>query len=305
LNVSDDFRRSAEAVCNDDSELFRAVHAVQSYRERLPEPSLARHVSTVWIQQVAADGPAYEHRTVPNGAAEISYALGSDAVTVAGPRRRPAVDRLAPGSTVVGIRFRPGVTPTIVGPPTSELVDEHVELDRLWGGPASGLAERLAEAGSPDAAVRLLELEVARRSAEAIDRDPLVTAAIHRLQPWRPDDVATWADGLYISTRQLRRRFVAALGFGPKALQRILRFQGFLALSQARHGNGTSLARLATLAGYADQAHLTRESSDLTGLTPRTFLEEMWASCGTNHDHEASFAGIRGALLARHQAVAA
>jgi AraC-like DNA-binding protein len=275
------------------------AHAVQSYRERLPVPPLVGHVSSVWIQHVAADGPAYEHRTVPNGAAEISYALGSDVVSVFGPRRQPTVERLAPGSTVVGIRFRPGVTPSILGPPTAELVDLHVEVDRLWGHPATSLPERLAEAESPEGAARLLELEVARRSADAIDADPLVTAAIGRLQPWRPDDVATWADSLYISTRQLRRRFVAALGFGPKALQRILRFQGFLALSQASHGGRTKLARLATLAGYADQAHLTRESSELTGLTPRRFLEEMWASCGANHDHEASFAGIRGALLAR------
>ena len=275
------------------------AHAVQSYRERLPEPPLARHVSSVWIQHVSADGPAYEHRTVPNGSAEISYALGSDAVAVLGPRRRPTVERLAPSSTVVGVRFRPGVTPSILGPPTSELVDQRVEVDHLWGRRASSLAERLAEAGSPERAVQLLELEIARRSADAIDADSLVTAAIGRLQPWRPDDVETWTEGLYISTRQLRRRFVAALGFGPKALQRILRFQGFLALSQARHGTRTSLARLATLAGYADQAHLTRESSELTGLTPRTFLEEMWASCGPNHDHEASFAAIRGALLAR------
>jgi AraC-like DNA-binding protein len=281
------------------------AHAVQSYRERLPVPPLAGHVSSVWIQHVAADGPAYEHRTVPNGAAEISFALGNDAVTVVGPRRRPAVERLAPGSTVVGIRFRPGVTPSILGPPTSELVDQQVEIDRLWGRAATSLAERLAETRSPEKAAQLLELEVSRRSADAIDADPLVTAAIGRLQPWRPDDVATWTDGLYISTRQLRRRFVAAMGFGPKALQRILRFQGFLALSQARHGSRTSLARLATLAGYADQAHLTRESSVLTGLTPRTFLEEMWASCGVNHDHEASFARVRGALLARNRAVAA
>jgi hypothetical protein len=36
----------------------------------------------------------------------------------------------------------------------------------------------------------------------------------------------------------------------------------------------------------------------LAGLTPRTFLEEMWTSCGPNHDHEASFARLRRALVA-------
>jgi AraC-like DNA-binding protein len=85
---------------------------------------------------------------------------------------------------------------------------------------------------------------------------------------------------------------VAALVFGPKMLQRILRFQGFLALTRGDHGANVGLARLAQRAGYADQAHLTRESSQLTGLTPWRSLEEMRRSCGPTHDHEAWFAWL-------------
>jgi AraC-like DNA-binding protein len=271
---------------------------VQTYRERLPAPQLAAHVSSVWIQEVAAGVPAYQHRTVPNGSMEISWAVGSDLVAVSGPQRQPIVGRLAPGTSVVGIRFRPGVAPSILGPPASELVDQRVEVDRLWGRRAATLSERLAGAESPDAAARLLEDEVSRRIADASEPDAVVGAAIDRLQPWRPDDLGTWTAGLYLSPRQLRRRFLAALGFGPKAFQRILRFQGFLALSQGPHTRDLGLARLARQAGYADQPHLTRESSALTGLTPKAFLEEMWSSCGTNHDHEASYGGLRRALLA-------
>jgi AraC-like DNA-binding protein len=273
------------------------VDAVQSYRERLPAPDIADQVSSVWVQQVSAEGAAYEHRTVPNGSTAISYVLGSDGVEVSGPQRRPLVARLAPGSTVVGIRFRPGVTRSILGPAASELADQRVEVDRLWGRRASTLAERLAEAGSAEGALRLLELEVARQLGDTPAPDPLVAAAIHRLQPWRNADADSWSADLFISARQLRRRFAAAFGFGPKTLQRILRFQGFLALSQL-HRDARSLARLASQAGYADQAHLTRESSELTGLTPRAFLTEMWASCGPNHDHAASYAGLQRALLA-------
>jgi AraC-like DNA-binding protein len=73
-------------------------------------------------------------------------------------------------------------------------------------------------------------------------------------------------DGLALglSERQLRRRFVDAVGYGPKTLARILRFQRFLALA----GSGEDLARLALAAGYADQAHLTRETRRLAGRTP-------------------------------------
>jgi AraC-like DNA-binding protein len=270
---------------------------VQSYRERLPAPELAGQVSSVWVLEVAAGGPAYEHRTVPNGSVELSYALGADVVAVAGPQRGPTVARVSPGTTVVGIRFRPGMAPSLLGPPASELVDRRIEVDHLWARSAGTLAERLAQAGSAGAVGRHLEEEVISRLGAATVPDPLVTATVGRLQPWNPDSVSARTSDLFISPRQLRRRFVAALGYGPKTLQRILRFQGFLALTQGQHDGHVGLARLAKRAGYADQAHLTRECAELTGLTPRAFLEEMWASCGPNHDHEASFAGLRRALL--------
>jgi AraC-like DNA-binding protein len=275
---------------------------VQSYRERRPAPHLAGLVSAVWIQEVAAEGDTYEHRTVPNGSVEISHALGTDVVSVSGPQRQPTVGRLAPGSTVIGIRFRPGVAPSILGPPASELVDLRVEADHLWGRTVTTLTGRLGEAGSPEGAARVLEEEIGRRIEVAHDPDPLVRAAVGRLQPWLPDGIDSLPSSLGISSRQLRRRFAAALGYGPKTVQRILRFQGFLALSQRRHGDSTGLARLAREAGYADQAHLTRESTELAGLSPKAFLEEMWRSCGPNHDHDVSYAGLRRALLTRPQA---
>jgi AraC-like DNA-binding protein len=58
---------------------------------------------------------------------------------------------------------------------------------------------------------------------------------------------------------------------------------------------------LAKPAGYADQAHLTRAAATLAGMTPRAFLDETRKTCGANHDHEASYAGLRREVLAaRH-----
>ena len=60
------------------------------------------------------------------------------------------------------------------------------------------------------------------------------------------------------------RRPAAAVGYGPKTLQRVLRFGRALAALDA----GVDLARLALEAGYADQAHLTRECTRLAGAPP-------------------------------------
>ena len=50
-------------------------------------------------------------------------------------------------------------------------------------------------------------------------------------------------------------------------LRRVLRFRHFVSRIDAGVP-GDDLAVLAAEAGYADQAHLTRESQDLAGLPP-------------------------------------
>ena len=78
--------------------------------------------------------------------------------------------------------------------------------------------------------------------------------------------------------RQLRRRCHAVVGYGPKTLQRVLRFRRFV--SRIERGpapparTGTDLAALAAQAGYADQAHLTRECQALAGLTPAALARQ-------------------------------
>jgi AraC-like DNA-binding protein len=107
--------------------------------------------------------------------------------------------------------------------------------------------------------------------------------------PWRPVSVEALATDLNISTSQLRRRFLHSVGTTPKVLQRTLRFQGFLALAQAGRLTGDGMATLALEAGYADQAHLSRECLRLTGQTPTEFLGANLARCPCDHDHSGSY----------------
>jgi transcriptional regulator GlxA family with amidase domain len=76
-----------------------------------------------------------------------------------------------------------------------------------------------------------------------------------------------------MSERQLLRRFLASVGYGPKTLQRVLRFRRFLRRLDVP-GAHVDLAGLAADCGFADQAHLTRECSRLAGLSPATIARE-------------------------------
>ena len=96
--------------------------------------------------------------------------------------------------------------------------------------------------------------------------DPAISAAAALLRDpaARTEEVA---ERVGLSERQFRRRAHAAIGYGPKTLQRILRFQRFVRLIDAA-SEPTDLATFAAETGYADQPHLTRECAALSGLTP-------------------------------------
>jgi AraC-like DNA-binding protein len=265
----------------------------QSYRECPPPPALEEHVSCLWVMEVSARSSAYAHLTVPDGSAEIVCELDTAAIRVVGPRTRPRRGVVAPGRTLVGVKFRPGAAQPIIALPASEILDVEVDLDSCWRTRDPGLGESLAEAGSPPHALALLARELVRRAGH--QRSPAVGVGdvAVRLQPWRRCTVEALSRELFLSERQLRRRCLAAFGHSPKELQRILRFQAFMALTQGQPRNELELAHLALVVGYADQSHLSRECLRLTGLTPSRFLDDMSSSCGSNHDHAASFAPAR------------
>ena len=187
---------------------------------------------------------------------------------VAGPQSRHTLRPVGAPLLAVGARFRPGVAPQLLRIPASELVDRHVPLDDVMPALAARLDARLADAGNP---LAVLQQELARSLADLGEPDPVVRAAAALLGSGSAG-VAEVADGVYVSERQLQRRFRERVGYGPKTFQRIARFQRAL----GRLGSeGGGLAGAAASAGYADQAHLTRETRRLAGLSPRELVSWM------------------------------
>lgn len=275
------------------------VAVVQSYVERLPPAALSDVVASTWVQ--AVDGAPLVHRDLPSGTVELRCRVGGLPELV-GPLTRARVEILEPGTTVVGVRLRPGAAAGVLSWPLSEIADEVVGVDQVWPAVARRLTDEVATASTGGvAADRLLALVGASRASTP--GDPLVEVAVRRLR-WRTGDVGTIARELHVSERQLRRRMLAAVGVAPKTLHRTLRFQRFLALAQYLMANGrapagTGLAGLAADSGYADQAHLTRECTRLTGLTPGAFLRQAEAACSCGHDHAASYGPLLRARAPR------
>ncbi|MFI5694428.1 helix-turn-helix domain-containing protein [Kribbella sp. NPDC051586] len=251
----------------------------QTYDESHPLRLLSGLVRTVWIQRTGTQ--PYPQRDLPTGGVELQCPVGG-VPRLIGPLTRAHLQVIPPRTTIVGVRFMPGAGTPLLGVPADELVDCAVDL---WGPAGVAIGSIVADAVTPQEALLGVQRYLARQQLRP---DPVVAEMVRRLMPWDRTGIATLADDLALSESQLRRRCLTAVGVSPKALQRTLRFQGYLALAQAGFGGG--LADLAAETGYADHAHLTRECVRLTGVTPRELLGDKADRCDCGHDHSASYA---------------
>jgi AraC-like DNA-binding protein len=222
------------------------------YREAPPPSSLTGAVRCVWWSARAG-----AQRIVPDGCLDLI--VGEGQVFVAGPDTHAWQTEQAPGTTLHGIRFRPGQAPRVLGAAADELLNQRVDLADLWGHRGTLTTERLLSRPSS-----LVEV-VAENLETGPDRelDALIGALTTGVSR-----VSVAISHLSTSERQLRRRFTQAVGYGPATYLRVARFSR--AVEQA--GRTPNLASLAADAGYADQAHLSRDCRELTGITPGEFF---------------------------------
>lgn len=170
-----------------------------------------------------------------------------------------------------------GVTPlgarALFRRPASDLAHAVVELDDVIGRPARSLPDRLAHA--PDWAGRFAVLDSVLSAwlSDGADHEPAdevthawsVMAARNGMV-----EVGSLAHDVGWSRRHLSSRFREEFGLSPKVVARVMRFERAKGLMVGR--SNPSLADVAALAGYADQAHLTREWKDLAGSTPHAWM---------------------------------
>ena len=175
----------------------------------------------------------------------VTRRRGAASMTVRGPETRATVVPIPPDAGFFGIEFSVGTF--MPGLPPGRLVDRAVTLpaatgDSVW------LADTEWEVPGPagvDAFVEGLE------AAGLLVHDPLPAEALH-------GDVAG------VSTRSLERRVARATGLSRGAAARIRRAELAVQLLSA----GVPVTEVASLAGYADQPHLTRALRRLVGQTP-------------------------------------
>lgn len=252
---------------------YRAVRARDlppGYTEWQAPAGLRHAIACLWAQVTPDGGQDRDGLVLPDACSDLIWEQGRGAY-VAGPDTGPVQTVLKAGTIVIGIRFRPSAGGPSLGLPLSELRDQRVDLEDLRRRDARWLPGTL----DPETAMmRAVELSAALVADGASDPAAAQAAVLLADPRARAEDVAAEVG---LSMRQLRRRCHAVVGYGPKTLQRVLRFRRFVSRIDAGLPSGHAahdLAALAAQAGYADQAHLTRECRALAGLTPAALARQ-------------------------------
>jgi AraC-like DNA-binding protein len=214
-----------------------------------PSPHVARFVSWYWVVtwdlQAPHEQPVLSHPVV-------NVVLGDGAPTAYGPPTRIGSRLLEGRGRVVGVLFRPAGFRPLLGAPMRTIVDTTFPFDADVPAEVEAvdelLARRLPAQQQPSEATTAI--------VERIAADPSMVR------------VASLADDLGISERQLQRRFADHVGLSPKAIVR--RYRLYEAAERARAGD-VDWAGVAAELGYSDQSHLTRDFTAALGVPPARY----------------------------------
>jgi AraC-like DNA-binding protein len=251
---------------------------VSDYREFLPPMPLADHLVCLWTQAIVGSAKQFAQRVLPDACVDIVL-INDEPPMVVGPWTKPFVARLPAGTMITGARCRPGVAGSLLGRPAAALLNQFVSLSDLWGSAASAGFQRIADERSLAARRSAMEVALLGRLSHADPVDEATNAAIRWLARHPQARVEQLSQWLGFSRRQIQRRFTMAIGYGPKLFQSVLRFQRLLNLT-VRTSAPRSLAQLSAEAGYADQAHMTREVQRFSGNPPTVLLRSARCALG-------------------------
>ena len=247
------------------------------YREFAPTPDLKDFIACGWISAIAETQVDSLMPIIPDGCADI-MTYNDGAPFVVGP---DAVTRWVPlpgGLVITGLRLRPGAAQTILGCAASELLGQSAELSD-FAPDSLALHHSLERLHAPGARLAQLEHWVRARLERNAARDLAVVSACRAIARSPELAMDSVADLLGWNARMLHRKFVAACGYGPKHLQRILRVQGVIRAAQP-DSRAARLSEVAAALGFTDQAHLTRDFRSITGFTPGAYLARANAEVG-------------------------
>jgi AraC-like DNA-binding protein len=170
-----------------------------------------------------------------------------------------------------GVSFKPGRAYLFLQLPLSELQNQVVSLDAIWGGFAAEIRERLYLAPTIQARFALLEELLLARLSEAPQGLKAVQYAVGEVARYHGAlSIRELSNRMGMSQKHLITQFRQMVGCTPKELARLYRFAQVLdSIDPIQPVDWTLVAHQFR---YHDQSHFIRDFREFTGHTPTDYL---------------------------------
>lgn len=176
------------------------------------------------------------------------------------------------GAECVQVDFTPLGAFSFFGGDVADLAARMVDIGDVLGRDGRQLRERLGATACWQHRFDLLEDFIAGRANHL--PSPEIAFAWRRLALTAGGArITALAGEIGWSRKHLVERFRSELGLAPKSIARMMRFDR--ACRVARTGSAPGWAGIAAEVGYADQAHLVREFTELAGETPTAWARRL------------------------------
>lgn len=259
------------------------------YQSHRPQYPLSHFIEHLWFH--ADYNPPYEReRLLPEGVVELIIDMQDHPKKLyQGPEHRRVTEfksswisgqRLghiviqAGPSTMMGVRFRPAGAWPFLPFPVSELTDQVVPMELVWGRWMADLRARLIAAKRVQVRFRILEAFLWSQVREDWRADELIEFVTRAIAA-RPHGISIGdlVELVGCSHKHLIERFKNRVGLAPKAYARIQRFQRVVAAIEQNEGKSPDWIEIARVCGYYDQSHFINDFRSYSGFTPTAYLD--------------------------------
>lgn len=250
-----------------------------------PSPPLNNYISCLWYADRTADYP--RQKIFPMPSLHLMINFGSPYPIYEPDRAQPLVTCAESWSVglwdsyhimdmpremrILNVSFKPGGAYPFLQIPLSELHNQIVSLDAIWGHQAAEIRERLYDASTTAARFTLMEQLLLQRLQAAPTGFNAVQYAVDVIaRSGGAVGIGALSDHIGISQKHLIAQFKHRVGGTPKALARLYRFRNVLyTLNPAQPVDWT---RIAHNCGYYDQSHFNKDFEAFTGHNPSDYL---------------------------------
>jgi AraC-like DNA-binding protein len=218
-------------------------------------------------------------RVVPDGCIDLFFEYETDSMQgfACGTPLQYKVDHRPEYHEVFGVRFVPGVQPSIINVTMRELCDNRIHLEEILKGDQGWLKEMEKEKDFYQRVRIFLEAytKAENKKEKPFGKQELVASV--KQMVYESDGlirIYEIAEKSGYSERYINKVFMEEMGFSPKTFCKIIQFQR--ALEFLNYGAPDLMTDAATKLGYYDQSQFIRDFTKYAGITPGKYLTTIY-----------------------------